>query len=96
MTIPKRPTHFAGIPVDGDMERLKKKIEDESRNKNNPQTTVINPNINPNEYIYIPSLNLYVAKQRTHLGLNWYKTHEALHKENLFMLTIPQFISFIK
>ena len=52
--------------------------------------------LNKDDYIYVPSINCYLAKQKTHLGLNWYDTHKALHKENLLMPTIPQFIEFIK
>ena len=58
-----------------------------------PPTT---PPSNLDGYIYIPEINLHVAKQRTHKGLNWHQTHQELHKQNLYMPTIPQFIAFIK
>jgi len=48
------------------------------------------------DYIWVPSAEIYVAKQRTHLNLNWNQTHEQLNQEGLFMPTIPQFIEFIK
>ena len=46
-------------------------------------------------FIYVPSIGLYVAKQRTHTGLKWDDCHKQLHLENLHMPTIPQFIGFI-
>jgi hypothetical protein len=46
--------------------------------------------------IYLPSLNLNFAKQRTHTGLNWYDTHKELHKINQRMPTIPELIAYIK
>ena len=59
----------------------------------------INENINvPNlkGYIYVHSIKLYVAKERISTRNNWYETHEELHKKGLQMLTIPEFIEFIK
>ena len=46
-------------------------------------------------YVYIPSINLYVAKEKILHEKNWYDTHQELHKQGLQMLTIPQFILFI-
>ena len=47
-------------------------------------------------FIYVPSIDLYVAKERSHLGLNWHDAHKKLHEEGLLMPTIPQFLEFIK
>jgi len=47
-------------------------------------------------FIYVPSVDLYFAKEKSHLGKEWYNTHIALHKQNLRMPTIPQFIEFLK
>jgi hypothetical protein len=49
-----------------------------------------------NGFIYVPAINLYIAKQRSCLKLNWYKTHEELDRQHQFMPTIPHFIEFIK
>ena len=46
-------------------------------------------------FIYVPSMNLYVAKERSHLRENWYEAHEALSKADSKMLTIPEFINFL-
>src|SRR3989338_4501364 len=47
-------------------------------------------------FIYVPSIRLYVAKEKTLYGKNWYECHEELHKKDLYMITLPQFIEFIK
>ncbi len=51
---------------------------------------------------YVPSIGLYFAKERTHLGENWDETHKALSQETLLipntgevplrMPKIPEFI----
>lgn len=56
-------------------------------------------------FIYVPSIKLYVAKERSHLGIgwyekshfgkNWYEAHEALLEEDSRMLTIPEFVNFL-
>jgi len=47
-------------------------------------------------FVYVPSIDLYVAKEITLYKKNWYEAHEELHKQGLQMLTIPEFIEFIK
>jgi len=42
-------------------------------------------------FIYVPSANLYFAKQRTHLNLDWSDAHEELKAEGLRMPTIEEF-----
>jgi hypothetical protein len=51
--------------------------------------------IRDNDFIYVPSIGLYVAKKRTHYGKNWYEAHEALAKEGSRMLTIPEFVNLL-
>ena len=46
-------------------------------------------------FIYVPSIGVHVAKQRSHTGLDWKDTHSQLHQEGLYMPTIPQFIGFL-
>jgi len=48
------------------------------------------------DYIYVPSIKLYVAKERSFNGKDWYKCHEALKQEDARMLTIPEFVEFLK
>jgi len=52
--------------------------------------------VSENDFIYVPSINLDVARQRTHQGKNWYDTHKALNQEGSRMLTIPEFVEFLK
>jgi len=98
MTLPKKPEYFAGIKIDGAGKRYFERLERLERERKAKSESEIKPEITPiniNDFIYVPSANCYLAKQRTHLGLDWYKTHETLHKENLLMPTIPQFIAYI-
>jgi len=50
---------------------------------------------NRDDFIYVPSMNLYVAKERSHFGKNCCEAHEALLEEDLRMLTIPEFVNFL-
>lgn len=51
---------------------------------------------NKDDFIYVPSINLYVAKERTHLNKNWFDCHKLLQQNNQRMLIIPEFIEFLK
>ena len=58
-----------------------------------------NVNINTSasdDFIYIPKLKLHVARERSHLGENWYDSHRLLQKQNQRMLTIPEFTEVLK
>ena len=94
MKLPKKPEYFAGIKVDGAYERFKK-LEEEEKAKSKDEIKLDSSPANINNYIYVPPVNLYIAKQRTHLGANWYDCHKQLHQENLLMPTILQFIAYI-
>ncbi|MBU4308655.1 MAG: hypothetical protein KJ566_02585 [Nanoarchaeota archaeon] len=53
----------------------------------------------PNEtsnWIYVPSINLEVAKERTLFGENFYDSQKELHSNNQKILTIPEFREFLK
>ncbi|MCK9595699.1 hypothetical protein M0R19_00755 [Candidatus Pacearchaeota archaeon] len=47
-------------------------------------------------FIYVPSINLYVAKERTLLGKDFYESQNILHENNEKMLTPFEFIEFLK
>ena len=47
------------------------------------------------DYIFVPELKLWIAKQRTHLNKTWEDTHKILETEQSFMPTIPIFIGFV-
>ena len=79
------------------LERLEKlSIEYSLVNKNNQLKDT-------KDFIYVPSINLYVAKERTHLRKNWFDLkknwfdcHKLLQQENKRMMIIPEFIEFLK
>ncbi len=48
------------------------------------------------DFIYVPSINLYVAKEKTLFGENWNECQEELHSKNQRMPTIPEFKEFLK
>ena len=66
------------------------KIPYNLKNKNNSQTKDLS------DSIHVLSINLYVAKERTHLGKNWYESHKLLQEQGNRMLIIPEFIEFLK
>jgi hypothetical protein len=47
-------------------------------------------------FIYVPSINLYVAKERSHLGKGWFKCHKLLQADGERMMIPPEFIEFLK
>lgn len=47
-------------------------------------------------FIYVPSINLYVAKERTHLNKNWFEAHKEIQANGERMLILPEFIEFLK
>lgn len=59
---------------------------------------------NLEDYIILPGKvyenysypDLLVDIKKKHYCKNWYQTHEALHKEGAFMLTIRQYLDFIQ
>src|SRR3989344_4543642 len=46
-------------------------------------------------YVFVPSINLYVAKEKILHNKTWEQTQQELSNQNQKMLTIPQFVSFI-
>ena len=46
-------------------------------------------------FIYVPSINLYMAKERTLKGKTWNQTHEILQKDNKFMPSIYHFTEYL-
>ena len=47
-------------------------------------------------FIYVPSINLHLAKKKMFEGADWYDCHERLQKTEQRMPTIPEFIEFLK
>ncbi len=48
------------------------------------------------DYVYVPSLGLYISEQRNLQGKDWNQTQKILHKEGRRMPTIPEFVEFLK
>ena len=46
-------------------------------------------------YIYVPSINLWISKERDYLNSNWHDCTSKLHKQNERMPTIPEFREFL-
>ncbi|MDP4012262.1 MAG: hypothetical protein Q8R00_01510 [Candidatus Nanoarchaeia archaeon] len=95
MTKPKR--FFGRDPK----ENLKKVLASLDSKKETPEPQpkpkiIIPEGLDKEDYIYLPSRNLYIAKQKTHFNKNWYQSHESLHKEDARMLTIPEFLDFLE
>jgi len=80
MTV-EMPDHFRGKPIPDDAIEIALAAEKKDGNEG---------------FIYVRSVELYFAKERSHLGKDWHDTHRELHKQNLSMPTIPQFIEFLK
>ena len=47
------------------------------------------------DFIYLPKSKIYISKERSHLGENWYESHKLLQEQELKMPTIPQFREFL-
>ena len=52
--------------------------------------------LSESDFIYVPSINLYVRKQRTLQGKNWFDAHKELQGRGSRMLTPIQFVEFLK
>jgi len=89
MTV-EMPDHFGGKPIPEDAIEIALAAEKKKKEGNEGKAPSLG------SFIYVPSVNLYVAKERALLNHNWDDTHKKLHEQNLRMPTIPQFIEFLK
>ena len=90
----KLPKMFEGSNED-EMRKVYERIMSEEPPKSNPQVSPANaPNLDG--FIYVPTINLYVAREKSFLGENWFDCHKGLLGENNRMLTIPEFVEFLK
>jgi hypothetical protein len=51
---------------------------------------------NSDDFVYVPSMKLHVLKQRTLQGKNWFEAHNELQSQGERMMTLPEFIEFLK
>jgi len=61
-----------------------------------PETPPTQPAQNKDGFIYIPSIELYVAKERIALNSDWNEAQEELKNQDSSMLTPYQFREFLK
>jgi len=52
--------------------------------------------VNLDNFIYVPEIKLYVAKERTLQNKNWFESHKELQENGERMLIIPEFVEFLK
>lgn len=52
--------------------------------------------IKVSDFIHVPSIELDVSKERSHLRRGWNQAHDALEKEGLRMLILPEFTGFLE
>ncbi len=69
--------------------------EDYIKLKGKTYGTSIYPNIFTLSSVIYSYPPLLVSMKRKHFGLNWYQAHEALHKEDSFMLNIRQYLDLL-
>ncbi len=69
-----------------------KKTEKKTKKKTIKQSV---QEANLSDYVFMPSHNLYVAKERTLQGKDWYKTQAAVHKQDARMLNLREFADFL-
>jgi len=93
MTV-ETPDHFMGEPIPKDAIEIALAAEKKKKDGNEDRAQGEAPSLDG--FIYVPSIKLHFAKERSHLGEDWYDAHRELHKQNLSMPTIPQFIEFLK
>jgi len=87
------PDHFGGEPIPEDAIEIALAAEKKKKDSERENQGVAPP---LEGFIYVPSVDLYFAKERSHLGKEWHDTHRELHKQNLRMPTIPEFVEVLK
>jgi len=96
------PDHFMGKPIPDDAIEIalaaEKKKKDGERENEEKETQGKAQGESPSlaDFIYVPSIKLHFAKEISHLGKDWHDAHRELHKQNLRMPTVPQFVEFLK
>ena len=76
------------------------KVNDETLKTLNPKVYTLRNDLeiqsNEDNFIYMPSISLYVAKERSLHGKNWFEAHKELQKNGERMLTLPEFVEVLK
>jgi len=86
--------------VGKDFERAKKLLEFGKVNYEVPKIEanqkIVSSGFNKDNFIYVPEIKLYVAKERTLQNKNWFEAHKELQENGERMLIIPEFVEFLK
>ncbi len=82
------PDNFMGKPIEGAMERALAQPE--------PPKPVVTTAPSLDGFVYVPSIKLYVAKQRELHGKDWNDCQSVLHSRGDKMLSPFEFVEFIK
>ena len=91
MTDFKIPRTFMGEDGANNYKRIMNMKDDET-----PIIPVQTNKFDTNDFIYVPSIKLYVAKEKTHFGKNWKDCWTELQNQNYQMLKINEFREFLK
>ncbi len=91
----KIPSMFMGKPIKGAIDLvLKSRIPPRVRKQKKKEDPAGQaPDLSG--FIYVPAINLYIAKERMLQGKNWLQTHRELHRQGLQMPTPYQFLQFV-
>ena len=87
------PDHFMGKPVKGAIELILGNEKHPAKKPEKKQIIVPQP---AEGFIYVPTISLYVGREKLFQGSNWNKAHEKLEAQESKMLTPYQFMEFIK
>ena len=71
------------------------KKDSSSKPKTKKQKSTLVKGVNLSDYIFVPSHDLYVAKERTLQRENWFDAHKEAHKQNARILTLREFVDFL-
>ena len=91
----KLPATWMGEPVKGSLIKLLGDEQNEKKPVSKRQVPSAQTAPEKDGFVYVPSIKLYVAKERTLQGKNWNQAHRGLQRQGNQMLTIPQFFDFV-
>ena len=77
------------------LEESKKKPTSKKTKVKKRPTSALVEGVTLSDYIFLPSHNLYVAKETSHLNQNWTDSHTILHQEKARMLTLREHVDFL-
>lgn len=87
----KLPDNFMGIST---AEALERALEEKVQEQTIPIET--KSSVNLDGYIYVPTISLYVSRERAFQDKNWFDVHKELKKEGCRMLNLFEYIKFLE